>query len=102
MLLPGRWSSRWSSTLDLGSVATDGRPSAAGLLPPRRRRRLAPAGVSLAGRARRKAALDLVDRDGLDELSMRKLAAELGVEAMSLYKHVANKEDVLGGLTDLI
>ncbi len=48
------------------------------------------------------AALDLVDRDGLDELSMRKLAAELGVEAMSLYKHVANKEDLLGGLTDLI
>ncbi|MGH9244885.1 MAG: TetR family transcriptional regulator [Acidimicrobiales bacterium] len=48
------------------------------------------------------AALRLVDRDGLDELSMRKLAAELGVEAMSLYKHVANKDDLLAGLADLV
>ncbi len=48
------------------------------------------------------AALRLVDRDGLDELSMRKLAAELGVDAMSLYKHVANKDDLLAGLTELV
>lgn len=49
-----------------------------------------------------KAALELVDRDGLHELSMRKLAAELGVEAMSLYRHVANKDDLLVGLADLV
>lgn len=47
-------------------------------------------------------ALDLVDRDGLDALSMRKLAAALDVEAMSLYKHVRNKDDLLAGLADLI
>lgn len=48
------------------------------------------------------AGLELVDRDGLDELSMRNLAAELGVEAMSLYRHVANKDDLLAGLTELV
>lgn len=48
------------------------------------------------------AALAIVDREGLEELSMRKLAAELGVEPMSLYKHVASKQDLLNGLADLI
>lgn len=47
-------------------------------------------------------ALALVDRHGLDELTMRKLAAELDVEAMSLYKHVANKSDLLAGLGELV
>jgi TetR/AcrR family tetracycline transcriptional repressor len=40
-------------------------------------------------------ALTLIDRDGLQALSMRRLARELGVEAMSLYYHVRNKEDLL-------
>jgi AcrR family transcriptional regulator len=44
-------------------------------------------------------ALRLVDERGLDALSMRKLAAELGVEAMSLYNHVTNKADLLDGIT---
>ena len=44
------------------------------------------------------AALQLADRHGLGGLSMRKLAAELGVEAMSLYNHVANKADLLDGM----
>jgi AcrR family transcriptional regulator len=44
------------------------------------------------------AALRLADTDGLDKLSMRKLAGELGVEAMSLYNHVANKRDLLDGI----
>ena len=44
------------------------------------------------------AALRLVDEHGLDGLSMRKLAAVLGVEAMSLYNHVANKSDLLDGV----
>ncbi len=47
-------------------------------------------------------ALDLIDRQGLEALSMRKLAAELGVEAMSLYKHVANKDDLLAGVGELV
>jgi AcrR family transcriptional regulator len=49
-----------------------------------------------------RAALRLVDKKGLDELSMRKLAQELGVEAMSLYNHVADKDDLLDGLVELI
>ncbi|GAA3555623.1 TetR/AcrR family transcriptional regulator C-terminal domain-containing protein [Amycolatopsis ultiminotia] len=44
------------------------------------------------------AALGFVDTHGVSALSMRKLAAELGVEAMSLYNHVKNKGDLLDGL----
>jgi AcrR family transcriptional regulator len=44
------------------------------------------------------AALQLADESGIDALSMRKLGAALGVEAMSLYNHVANKRDLLSGL----
>lgn len=46
------------------------------------------------------AALVLIDAEGLDALSMRKLGASLGVEAMSLYNHVRNKDDLLGALSD--
>ena len=49
-----------------------------------------------------RAAVDLVDRDGLNALTMRRLGAELGVEAMSLYKHVANKEAILDGIVELV
>ncbi len=42
----------------------------------------------------------LADRDGIGSLSMRKLAQALGVEAMSLYNHVANKDDILNGIVD--
>lgn len=49
-----------------------------------------------------RAALLLADEAGLDALSMRKLAHELSVEAMSLYKHVANREEVLLGVVDLV
>jgi AcrR family transcriptional regulator len=48
------------------------------------------------------AAVHLADEKGLDELSMRKLGQVLGVEAMSLYKHVAGKDDLLDGIADLI
>ena len=48
------------------------------------------------------AALDIVDRDGLDKLTMRHLAAELGVEAPSLYKHVRGKDDLLDGVAERI
>ena len=47
-------------------------------------------------------AIRLADGHGLAELSMRKLAQLLGVEAMSLYNHVANKKDVLSGMVDLV
>lgn len=48
------------------------------------------------------AAVDLADREGIDALSMRRLGGELGVEAMSLYNHVAGKEDILDGMVDLV
>ncbi len=48
------------------------------------------------------AALRLIDREGTEALSMRKLGTELGVEAMSLYRHVANKEAVLDGVVELL
>ena len=47
-------------------------------------------------------ALELVDAGGVDALSMRKLAKALGVEAMSLYHHVARKEDILDALVDVV
>jgi AcrR family transcriptional regulator len=47
-------------------------------------------------------AVALADRGGIGSLSMRKLAQELGVEAMSLYHHVANKDDILDGLVDVV
>jgi AcrR family transcriptional regulator len=46
--------------------------------------------------------LALADEHGLDWLSMRKLGQALGVEAMSLYHHVANKEDLIDGMIDLV
>jgi AcrR family transcriptional regulator len=49
-----------------------------------------------------RAAVALADTDGIAALSMRRLGNELGVEAMSLYNHVANKDDLLNGITDLI
>ena len=45
-----------------------------------------------------RAAVALVDREGLEALSMRRLGQELGVEAMSLYRHVRDKSDLLDGL----
>lgn len=48
------------------------------------------------------AALALVDRDGVQALTMRGVAAQLGVEAMSLYYHVPNKEAILEGIFDLL
>ncbi|MDA3646291.1 TetR/AcrR family transcriptional regulator C-terminal domain-containing protein [Saccharopolyspora indica] len=46
------------------------------------------------------AALAIVDADGLKALSMRRLGAELGVEAMTLYHYVANKDALLDGLVE--
>jgi TetR/AcrR family transcriptional regulator, tetracycline repressor protein len=43
-------------------------------------------------------ALALVDEEGLDALSMRRLGARLGVEAMSLYRHVRDKDDLLDAI----
>jgi AcrR family transcriptional regulator len=49
-----------------------------------------------------RAAVALADQGGFESLTMRKLAKGLGVEAMSLYNHVANKDDLLDGMVDLV
>jgi len=49
-----------------------------------------------------RAAVDLADRGGIEALSMRKLGQELGVDAMALYRHVRNKDDILDGVVDAI
>jgi len=48
------------------------------------------------------AAVTLADEGGIDSLSMRKLGQALGVEAMSLYSHVANKDEILDGIVDRV
>src|SRR3954471_5921360 len=48
------------------------------------------------------AAVALADEHGLESLSMRKLGEAVGVEAMSLYNHVANKSDLLDGMIDQV
>jgi len=49
-----------------------------------------------------RAAMALADAGGIESLTMRRLAKELGVEAMTLYYHVANKDDILTGLVDMV
>ena len=49
-----------------------------------------------------RAALELADANGIESLSMRKLGQKLGFEAMSLYNHVANKDELINGLLDLV
>ena len=49
-----------------------------------------------------RAAVALADQGGIGALSMRKLGQVLGVEAMSLYNHVANKSDLLDGMIDIV
>jgi AcrR family transcriptional regulator len=48
------------------------------------------------------AAVALADEAGLDAFSMRSLAQELGVVPMALYKHVANKDELLDGMVDIV
>jgi AcrR family transcriptional regulator len=48
------------------------------------------------------AAIQLADAGGVAEVSMRKLGQELGVEAMSLYNHVPNKDHLLDGMVDVV
>jgi AcrR family transcriptional regulator len=48
------------------------------------------------------AAVRLADTAGIEALTMRRLAEELGAEAMSLYHHVANKEQILDGVVDVV
>ena len=49
-----------------------------------------------------RAAVALADRHGVESLTMRRLGGKLGVEAMALYKHVANKDEILDGIAELV
>lgn len=49
-----------------------------------------------------RAAVALADESGIEGVTMRKLAAELDFEAMSLYHHIANKEELLDGMVDVV
>ena len=48
------------------------------------------------------AAIELADEDGIEALTMRRLGRRLGVEAMSLYNHVTDKDDIIDGMVELI
>lgn len=47
-------------------------------------------------------AIELADEHGIEALTMRRLGRRLGVEAMSLYRHVRNKDDILDGMVELV
>lgn len=49
-----------------------------------------------------RAAVVLADEEGIEALKMRELGLRLGVEAMSLYRHIANRDDILDGMVDLV
>ena len=49
-----------------------------------------------------RAAIDLADEDGIEALTMRRLGRRLDVEAMSLYNHVADKDDIIDGMVELV
>jgi AcrR family transcriptional regulator len=49
-----------------------------------------------------RAAMDLADESGIESVTMRQLGRRLGVEAASLYNHIAGKDDLLDGMVDLV
>jgi len=49
-----------------------------------------------------RAALEVADEQGVDAVTMRRVGHELGFEAMSLYRHVAGKDDLLNGMLDVV
>lgn len=65
-------------------------------------RRATPARTPLSRDRVLRAALELADEGGAGALTMQAIGRALGVEAMSLYRHVRNKEDLLDGLVDLV
>lgn len=46
--------------------------------------------------------MSFADEHGIEKLSMRRLGDQLGVEAMSLYNHVASKDDLVGGIVEMV
>jgi AcrR family transcriptional regulator len=77
----------------------EGRGGAAAVIP------AAPAGAGRGGLDRRRvlgAAVEFIDQEGLDALTMRRLGAHLGVEAMALYRYVPGRENLLDGVVESV
>jgi len=87
------------ATVGAGTVvsARAGRRQPAG---PPRRRAVAPARPLLDRTHLLRAAIAIADVEGLDAVSMRRVAADLGVGPMSLYRHVANKDELVAQMVD--
>jgi AcrR family transcriptional regulator len=68
----------------------------------RRTRSARPSRVPLSRAAIVAAAIEVADTEGVDALSMRRLARHLGYEAMSLYNHVTNKDELLASMVDAV
>jgi AcrR family transcriptional regulator len=79
----------------MSAVESDSDPASPQTTPRRRRRATSRNDVLTA-------ALELVDQEGLDSLSIRRLADRLDMEPMSLYKRVTDKDDLLTGIAELI
>ena len=62
----------------------------------------APSRVPLSRERVLRAAVALADTHGVEAISMRRIASELGVVPMALYKHVANKDELLDGMIDVV
>ena len=92
------------------SKSSKPRPKTPGAAPKRRQSDGSPSSSKPVGSKRERlsrervlrTAMALADESGVDALSMRKLGQALGVEAMSLYGHVANKEAILDGIVGLV
>jgi len=77
----------------------EGRGGAASVIP------AAPPGAGRGGLDRRRvlgAAIEFIDSQGLDALTMRRLGAHLGVEAMALYRYVPGRENLLDGVVESV
>ena len=61
-----------------------------------------PSSPLLSGDRIRQGALEIIDREGLEALSMRRLAEHLGVKAASLYNHVSTKDELLQEIADVV
>ncbi|WP_066367112.1 GntR family transcriptional regulator [Herbidospora mongoliensis] len=83
-----------------GTVVGAGRKRPGTPAPPPRPRRAGGSRQALNRKQVLRAAVAIADVEGLDAVSMRRLAAELGVGPMSLYRHVANKDELVTQMTD--
>lgn len=68
----------------------------------RKTKRGAPSRAPLSRERVLRAAIALAHEGGIESLTMRKLGQALGVEAMSLYRHVANRDEILDGIVDMV